>query len=122
LVGRFQSLVVESDDFRTDPALTYELLVGNKKVDQRTKKLVDAVQGVTFFPGILAPIGDIVSDESVIFLFGETVIVFVVRTAAGEAEGFDGLLPVDGVVVDKLRAVVAEELDDVEGAAEAGGL
>jgi hypothetical protein len=40
----------------------------------------------------------------------------VVGTAVGEVEGFYRVPPVDGVVVNELRAVVAVELDTGEGA------
>jgi hypothetical protein len=73
----------------------------NKKVDQRAEKLIDAVESVAFFPGIVAPGADIISDEGVIVLFGEIVVVFVIGTATGEAEGFRGLPPVDGVAVNE---------------------
>jgi hypothetical protein len=39
----------------------------------------------------------------------------------GEAEGFNGFPPVDGVAVNELRAIVATGLDKVEGAGDAGG-
>jgi hypothetical protein len=54
---------------------------------------------VQFLAGIAALAAGIVSDEGVIFLFGETVVVFVVRTAMGECEGLTGIPPVESIVI-----------------------
>jgi hypothetical protein len=65
---------------------------------------VGAVEGVHFPPpppSVVASVADIVSDRSVVFLFGETVVVFATGTAMGEAGGLDGFLPVDGVVINE---------------------
>jgi hypothetical protein len=54
-------------------------------------------------------------------LFGETVVVFVAGTAMGEGEGLNGVLPVDGIVINEPGAVIAVELENFEEAGEIGG-
>jgi hypothetical protein len=92
-----------------------------KKLTRGAEELIDAVEGIKFFPGVIAPAADIVSDEGVIFLFCETIIVFVEGTAMGEAEGFHGLRTGEGVVVNKPGAVIAVELDNFEQTGIIGG-
>ena len=57
-----------------------------------------------------AVIADIFADDGAVFLFDETVVIFMVM-ASGEGDATI-FIPGLGVVIDKLRAVIAVELQD----------
>jgi hypothetical protein len=59
-------------------------------------------------------IADIFTDDGAVFLFDETVVVFLVVTAVGEGEELLFAPDFSGVV-NKLGAVIAVELQDGEG-------
>jgi hypothetical protein len=63
-----------------------------------------------------------VSDESVVFLFCETVVIFVIQAAMGEQKGSGKTPPVDSIFIDEVRTMVTVKLADSEGGGGIDGL
>jgi hypothetical protein len=93
LIRGFQDLVIALEDFRADFGFADQLLVGDEEVGKGAQEAVDAIKDVEFFPGVVAPVADIGSDESVVFLFGSdrrsaNSYRFCGRNGCGRGRGF----------------------------------
>jgi hypothetical protein len=63
-----------------------------------------------------AVVADILPDNGAVFLFDETIVIFLMVPGAGKRDGADGVaVPASDDMVDKLAAVVAMELLKEEG-------
>jgi hypothetical protein len=63
-------------------------------------------------------VADVLPDDGAVFLFNETVVVFLVVAGAGEGDGTGWVAePVGDDLIDKLAAIIAVELPQGEGQA-----
>jgi hypothetical protein len=95
-------------------------MVGMKKLRRGDHVAVDG--GVTGLEGIplKAVVGGILPDNGAVFLFDETVVVFLVVSRPGKGDGADGVAePVGDDMVDKPAVVIAVELPQGEWQARA---
>jgi hypothetical protein len=87
LIGTFW-FIVFSFVFRADPGFREEAAGGNKEVEERAEGAVEDGKGVAFSGSIETIVPGIPADDVSIFLFSETIIIFVTGTAVGEMEHF----------------------------------
>jgi hypothetical protein len=83
---------------------------GQEIIQEGIQGAVDGGQGLEFRGGVEAAVADILPDAFEIFLFDETVIVFLIGACPGEGDAAG--------MIDKLRAVIA--VDAEEGEREGG--
>jgi hypothetical protein len=106
-------LVVFLDFFGSNPDFAYELLGGHEEVKEGDQGDIDGGEEGLFLKAREAVVTGIFADDGAIFLFDETVVVFLMVAAAGKGERFI-FAPDFGSVIYKFGAVVAVELPDRE--------
>jgi hypothetical protein len=110
---RAPRFVVDLDFFGAYPGFTLELLGRHEEVQERGQMSIQDGQEGLFLKARKPVIAHIFPDDGAVFLFNEAVIVFLMVAAAGEGDLFFGTPEVGGMV-DKLRAVIAVELQNGE--------
>jgi hypothetical protein len=103
---RASRLVVYLDFFGSRPDFTFEFLGRREKIERRYQRGIHVRKERLFLKPFKAVIAGIFPDDRPVFLFNETVVVFLVIPLTGERDVFFFAPDFCGVV-DKFRAVVA---------------
>ena len=97
--------------FGTDSGFAFKFLGRHEKVEQGNQRPIDGIQEGLFFNPLKPVITDIFPDHGTVFLFNETVVIFLVVAASGKRDAIF-FTPDFGGIVDKLRTIIAVELHD----------
>ena len=68
------------------PHLVEELLAGKEPVDQEVESLVQPVQEVHLFLGVVPVISHKLADDRVVLLFHMSIVILVIETGTGEGD------------------------------------
>jgi hypothetical protein len=109
--------IIDLADFCSYPGLANEFDGGQEIIQEGVQGTVDGCEGRQFCGGVEAGVADRVPDALEVFLFDETIVIFLVVSGPGKGDAV-GTVPGEEGMIYKFGTVIA--VDAQKGKQEAG--